>query len=309
VAIPLLKLYVKASVLGVVVPSSQPKIVSVSTPTIEAAKTTKFTITLKNAGTETDSYDLAIIGAKQVNLQSTRVSLAAGEEQVVPVFIQAAGIIGNYTITATSVNNPTLKDTYSFRLLAEPFCDKQPEAGKIRVATEYGCYYICPNPLDSDQREATCQIFGTFEQSGKPYNRSYAENNNNTKSYANEYHCIAVGKYISLNDYMDDVSTGQRQIFTANSKPNAFWLPAPVCNYVAAYGWHWDGSAADYVESEDYDYSKVPPAGSLVANNTPTASQSSTAQQAIPQLPTGDAGIAVIALIAAIVAWKLVLRR
>jgi hypothetical protein len=298
VALPLLRLVVKASSLGVTSPSGIPKIISLSSPTAQAGNTTTFTVRIRNDGTEQDSFDLSVAGKAKVNLQAARISLAAGQQQDVPVLIQGAGIIGNYTLTAASVNSPNNKDSISFRLEVEPFCDRPAEPGKTKVATEYGCAWICQG--GTDLRERTCQPFGTFEPKGKAYNRtgdptstlpsgsyyalngSFAEPGGDLKDYSGEYHCTGIAQYTTLNGYMDSVLSGTRAPFVAQQAPNAYFVGAPICNYWAAYGYKWNGQQAIWQdEVEFYD----------VFGNAPVAQQAAfidpnvTLQMPILQLP------------------------
>jgi hypothetical protein len=325
VAIPLIKMYVKASVLGVVVPSGAPKIVSVTVPTADAADTTRYLVTLRNNGGSQDSFDISLTGKRQVNIVASRVSIAAGQEVVVPVYVQGSGIIGNYTFTATSVNNPTAKDTYTVRILINPFCDRVPEAGKIKFNTEYGCYWLCDNKYDVDQREKTCQVFGTFELSKIPYQAEYQGvkyqniivdgvlkenqpvNATLTQEFANEYHCTDIGKYATLNGYMGRVITNGA-VFAPASKPNQYWLPAPVCNYAAEYGYKIVNGVAVETEGE-FNY-QAPAQGTNTGGSVVIVTQPpGTTPPTIPLMPKDQGIVLLLVLGAGVVVYKFILKR
>jgi hypothetical protein len=335
VSIPIIKMYVKASVLGVVVPSSMAQIVSISNPTAAAGNTTAIDVTLKNTGDSQDSFDLSVSGKAKVNVQASRISLAAGEQKTATVLIQGAGLIGNYTLTATSVNDPENKDSVTFRLTIDPYCDRQAEPGKTKVSTEYGCAFVCPG-TGSDLRERTCQAFGTFEPKGKPYNRtqdascslpsgsyyalngSFCQKSEDQKDYGSELHCTGIGAYTSLNGYMDSVLAGGAK-FVPPEKANAYFLGAPYCNYWAAYGYRWDGMQAvalDEVQFYDVFGNAPSPAQGTFTNATgggfslPTITLPGQTVEAEHPLTYSDVtAVAIVAFIVLAIAGAYILTR
>lgn len=262
VAIPIIKLIVKASELGIVVPTGMPKIESYEVPTFTAANTGFINVKVKNIANQADSFDVSIAGKNQVNIQSTRIALGANEETIAKVPIQGSGIIGNYTILVVSVNNPNNQDSMQIKLMINPFCDKQPETGKVLVSTEVGCYYLCANELQTDIREKTCQPFGTFEQNGayitwETSTTSLNQSNHINHDYAGETHCLDIGKYTSMNNYMDAVASGKIQAFLPKSIENTYWLPSPICKYVGAYGFTYNDGIITEVTDQIYQSSAV----------------------------------------------------
>jgi len=337
VAVPAVRLIVNANLVGVVLPSGQPKIISVSGGTASPGQTVNLAVTVQNIGNDSDSFDVSLTGPVALSFASARLNLSAGATGTANIQLQGAGVIGNYTVRAASVNAPLNTDSASARIEIEPFCDREPEPGKTRVATEYGCYWVCTGT--NDMREKTCQPFGTFEPRGIPYSRVYQSGQTsidadcsqiNTpsicvaipicgysqsvgcyakdplnphyvgnipqltdKDYSNEYHCIGVAAYMTLNDYMDKVSDGNAPFLPAQ-KQNAYWLGAPVCNYAAAFGYHWDGAQAVIVQEKVYAGGESPTQGSLSdyfppVNQTQNQTQNGTGGGiVITPPPSGD---------------------
>lgn len=293
VALPVIKMVVKASVLGEKIPIGMPKIISVEEKTFEPAAVQEIIVRVENTGAETDSFDITISGKTQVSVQATRVILNPREQQDVEVKIEGSGLIGTFNATATSVNAPLNKDNFEFRLMFDPFCDKPAEPGKIKVSTEFGCFYVCPNQHQTDIREKTCQQFGTFEtrstyltkiQNGtnpdgtpifiivKATRGAYSRleeigiNPDGTSKfrdidYHNELHCTGQETYTSLNNYMNAVSTDKLTPFMPQSIEDSVWLSAPFCKYVGAYGFSFESGQANLVEELIFDFSIIPESG------------------------------------------------
>lgn len=295
VSIPLVKLLVKADTLGIVVPSSQPEIIEVKTKLIEPATTFNLPVVIKNVGDETDSFDISVIGKREINTQPTRVSLSAGEQREVSVPIQGSGIIGDYKVLAVSANNPDMKDEYEFRIEIDMFCDRPAEAGKVKVSTEYGCYYLCQDTFKTDLREKTCEKFGTFETRGAYityYQSSVTLNGTpiySTTDYKDENHCLGIGKYTSLNNYMDNVKAGKIQPFVPSYKENAVWLPAPICNYVGLYGYTYDGTKSNQIQ--EIEYMTTPQANSGVTQTLETFTPTELEPKQTVEPPVIDAPV------------------
>jgi len=277
IALPMLKMVVKASELGVVIPSGIPKIISISSPTIEAGTTSKYDIQIQNIGTETDAFDIAIVGKTAISLSATRINLAAGQTQTIQARVQGSGIIGNYNVTATSVNDAKKTDSLAFKVKIDPFCDKTPETGKDKVSTEFGCMYVCSNQHTYDIKESDCIPFGNFETQGKYASLSETGVDKyghpiytNLVGLDSQLHCTGIGQYTNLIGYMDSIFKPRifqytlqsdfdiTKIFIPQQRENLVWLPAPICNYVGVYGYTYKNGVAVPIDDQIYVYGSSP---------------------------------------------------
>jgi hypothetical protein len=203
---------------------------------------------------------------------------------------------------ATSVNTPANTVSQSARLLFDPFCDRQGTPGQTKVSTEYGCRFVCLNQT-GDVRESSCASFGTFEPSGIPYNRTTPTIGGFTDvDYSGEYHCTGIGAYAPLNNYMDGIFGQSIQPFIPQQTQNTYFLPAPICRYVAAYGYHlMSGQLVQVTANEAYAYGSSPQQG--------TSSGSTPAPQPVPPIPVQNNTNGILLIVGAVVVAFFIFKR
>jgi hypothetical protein len=114
---PQLRLILKASWIGIVIPNGKPRILDVTLPgKIYDGEASFVKVDIENIGKEVDSFDLAMDCGNEISLGSVRVSLDAGEKDYVNLNFVAD--VGTYQCKAImySVNNPMARDEKEFFL-------------------------------------------------------------------------------------------------------------------------------------------------------------------------------------------------
>ncbi len=252
---PELLMYVKASYVGQVVPAGMPKVISVSSPQTEATNLAYVDVLIKNEGTEADSFDVSLACSRQITTQATRININAGETKTARVSFSGSGMILNCNATAASVNSPTRTSTLATIVQLLPFCDKaQPSLAHVKINTEYGCFWVCPNRYSKDVDERTCAEITDYNRVFVDYYDINAQPVYSRKDFAGN-HCLMESKYAKTNQYMDAVFEAKTSIFIPTRQTDKEFLPSPYCSYVKNYG---VGVGEDFI----YDYSVNPIEGS-----------------------------------------------
>jgi hypothetical protein len=250
VQVPLIQLYINANLIGVHIPSGQPKILEVNVPqTIQASKLTTIQTKVKNLDNEQDTFSVKVLCTEDYNPFSQEYNFNSLETKTVDINLQGQGVIRNCELKVNSVNSPDKEDSAKVRVLFEPFCDKTtPSIAHMKVATEYGCQFICPNQYKQDVLDYNCQEI-TLEMLNENFYKT------NYEELKNKYECIGEGKYISSYGYLKLLSKGELEPFIPKQINNLVWLQAPYCKYIAEYGFNYDSSTYTVNQiTENYDY-------------------------------------------------------
>ena len=260
--------YVNADQVGIHIPVGQPQL---EETTIAPAETLEFGVLqqqVRNIGVETDSFDVSLSCPTSIQVATQRLNIESNEIETASIQFQGSGLIETCTIRAESVNNPANFDEKQQKVTIYPFCDVQekPLPFVKKYSTELGCQYICGNIHNYDVNEQNCARLSN-------YSRWIYEDGQRTRKYEypRSFHCIAEGKYMEINDYMDAVDEGVRQPFVPQEKPGQIWIPAPYCYYVAEYGYelvngeavllngnfHFDPATIRYISGTQESYSSA----------------------------------------------------
>lgn len=255
---PEMTVEVGADYIGVHVPQGIPEIIDVSQETeFSAGNYTQFNVEVRNNG-EADSFDIrATCGYEDITPRSIRFSANDGETVTSFIEIQGAGVITECNVSVNSVGNASQLDWRMVSLKLQPFCDLPTNPFKTLVFTEFGCQYVC-NEYGHDYYESTCKDFTDIDS----YNRIDGYDSMGLpimKDYDGKDHCIGENEYMSLNRYMDAVYDGELIPFVPVAYENMYWLEAPYCQYVSAYGYETvDGEAVEVLGNVEYDYGVTP---------------------------------------------------
>lgn len=136
---PQLQLLVKASWIGVYIPSGKPEILSVNVREAYANEVGRVEVRFKNVGNLTDSFDVKLECNKVIDLGVQRVEVSPGEETT--VFLSYVGDVGDYDckVKVQSVNNPNnyaYSDSFGIKV------EERPEK-EINIPT---CENVPPQP-------------------------------------------------------------------------------------------------------------------------------------------------------------------
>ena len=279
--IPVFNLYVAADAVRIVVPSGIPSILNASVTKVLSATRSEITVKARDDG-EADSFDFSVQCARDLQPFTTRAHLNAGETNDVLINYEGAGIIGDCNVTMRSVNSPDKLDSMVVKLFIYPFCPRSaPSPAHQLVFTEKGCAYVCPNyGVDSagestDVFDASCGEIEIYDRCAN-YNASGVCTSRNSYS---GIHCTGVGKYLSMNSYLDTVNvTGNP--FIPEKQAHKYFIVSvenkPVCEYLNEYGYV-DGAPIGELE---FDYAQGFPEASQ-GEGTP-----STSSGGVPEIPT-----------------------
>lgn len=268
--IPVFNLYVNADKFVIVKPSGTPKIESVSVGAVTAATRAEVIVKATNTG-DADSFDFAVKCPKDINPFSARENLASQETKDVKISYEGAGLIGECTVTMTSVNSPDKIATETVKLSIYPFCAKSaPSPAHQMVMTEKGCAFICPNYGNStDVFDASCGVMSNYDRC------NYDGTECTSKDTYTGYHCTGIGKYMKTDAYMDEALEGQ--VFIPETQEHKYFITTidsvPVCAYINQYGFS-DGVPIDELV---FDYSKGFPQA--------TEQAGSGSQDDVPEIP------------------------
>jgi hypothetical protein len=304
IAVPILNLYIKADAVGATVPVGEFSITGTKiTPPSEAAQFTEVCADIKNDG-DSAALDGRLICQKKITPFSSRTYINSGETKTACVNYEASGIIDKTCkLEFNDVNNPSNKVSTNVTVSAFPPCEKpQPSPNMVKVYTEYGCQWVCPNQYTNDIFESNCaviqnyqrcsyggtkQVFTGVDSQGKSVYESKPFYDCN--SYQG-YHCTAENKYMKIDPYLDDVFASPEDKFVPSEKENQVWLGSPYCKYVASYGYTIQNGNAVPISQDYYEYiSTQPAAGSetvIAGGNQVVPSENGTTSVPTTQITT-----------------------
>lgn len=289
--IPVLDIYVKGG-QGFVFEQlvGKPMIINVSTTQADAAQKFYVDVAVLNSAQVPAAFDASVKTAQCPS--SVRESFNAGEQKVIKVPCQGAGIVSSVQVTVNDINNPSNSDSETIRLDVLPICSRIPFNPKqVAANTEYGCFYLCPNQHQNDTNPYTCEILSNYDRCTQ---RNESGACMEKKSYEG-YHCLGIGKYASTNSYMDLVFRGKIPAFVPEIKSHQIFLQPPYCAYVDEYGYE-NGMPVDLL----FNYERMPTGGEyqtytteiieIVENRTITENiiLNQTTQETPPDLAQGS---------------------
>lgn len=253
VAIPVLQIIIDGEAVGMTIPEGAPEITEVKAQPTEAGVGSKVSVQFRNTG-GADSFDVALNCPTQVSSASQRYSLTSGESKTVELLYQGSGIIEDCEVKVNSVNHPETFDVENVRILIYPTCSKPaPSQNHIRVWTEFGCYWVCPNGYSADVTN-DCNAISPDEYSDLATS-TYGKSN---------YHCLnSEGQYTTLAKYAEMVNESEITPFIPDNREHQYFIAGQTCRYTAEYGYIISGNTAtaitgDYV----FSYSALPSQGS-----------------------------------------------
>lgn len=123
---PLITLKIKAALVGINIPVGQPKILSALTQTFQTGTQGNVAVTVENVGSASGSFNVGITCSgtqfSQQGVSQTISGLAPKAQQTINLPVTANVLSGtakgSCTVTATDMNNPSNKATYSVTLSA-----------------------------------------------------------------------------------------------------------------------------------------------------------------------------------------------
>jgi len=271
VVLPLLKLTIKSSEVGIFIPDGKPEIVAFSTTSNKAttpdyfekivlnpSELTKLYVGIKNIGSEDDSFDVSIDCPFPVSQQSDRIVVASGLVDVAELLVSGDGLIQSCNIRANSVSYPDNRDEADLDVVINPTCDQYGINQADMIFTEYGCFSQtlypetpCTNSefwLDNLRKCVAYDSLKTVEQrvailekvaqedcsrqcNGNKECTLYCLDNGNVKPV-----CTGIKEMMTLNDYLCDFEK-QPNLLLPSKLQNKMWIDAPICNYICEWGY------------------------------------------------------------------------
>jgi len=247
-----------AALIQAVTPSSSWEILGASAISTDAAKVSTVKVDVHNAGGADASADVSLQGPTDASPFSSRAFIKAGETKAVYVQYAGAGLIDDYLVKVTDVNEPSSSASTTVRLEIDPFCSSSsPGPAFLKVSTMAGCTYYCGSSIySSDLVSNTCQPIKTYDRC-----TLYEVVENGTSCKEKEdlegLHCTGIGKYDSMNSYADYVFEGGKPYIPEKKVNQDFVTYADgkmICDYVWDFGYGPDGeldsARADYTLEE-----------------------------------------------------------
>lgn len=232
---------------------------NVGTPHIQAIENRNFKppnketmeILFQNLG-RTDTFEFSLqCPIREITLRSQTFTVREGQSTRIPIEIEGThSVIQDCTLTARSTSNPDVTSEMQLTITIEPFCDKEPPSeNHIRVMTEKGCQYVCPNQYIANIDETTCQAIPTAR-----------DENKDTLQIPQDYldartqitHCTGEGTYTTMHNYgflINDILYENKQtgedtklpFFIPRERQNQIFIAqdagVPICRYVAKLGY------------------------------------------------------------------------
>jgi len=296
VVLPLLKLTIKSSEVGIIVPDGKPEILGISTKLgretqanytekiqLNPSQLTKLYVGIKNVGSEDDSFDVSIDCPFPLSQQSDRLSILSGKIGTSELVVSGDGLIQNCKVRANSVSFPENRDEELIDVVINPTCDQYGVSKTDMIFTQYGCFAQVQYPttpcnndefwLDSLRKCISFDDISTGEERleileqvanedcGRQCNGNQectlaCIDNGNVKPV-----CTGIGQMMTLNDYLCDFDK-QPNLMLPSTLQNKVWVDAPVCNYVCEWGYE-GKDCTEVTRDVQFSYDTRPPTSTL----------------------------------------------
>jgi hypothetical protein len=261
--IPLTLTEIPHGLLEVVKPSSTWVIDKVEVAEVDAANSAIAKVHVQNTGTQTASVDVSLLGPEKISVYSTRASIDAGETKVVSVNYRGSGIVDDFIVEVTDVNNPSNTASETVSLTINPYCPiSSPGANFKKINTVFGCTYYCGESIYSSDQTADCDTITSYDRC-EEYTTDPETNlaSCTSKLHYDGYHCTGIGSYTTMDNYMDDVHEGLAPFIPAKIDNMVFITEHDdemICDYAWKFGYGPEGK----LSSARADYSLMPESAS-----------------------------------------------
>jgi len=295
VSIPAINMYFNADKLGLVVPSGRPSIVNTNVARVNSATSSLINVTVLNSG-DSDNMVASLQCSGDPSPFSTTDNIPSGQTKILQINYGGAGFIKDCLVKVNSVNSPQNQANQTIKLIVNPFCAiSAPNPAAQPVFTELGCAYICNNYGGStDVFDSSCGVITTYDRCISHEVINGTEHCTARNSYSG-LHCLANGRYIEMNQYLDGVNRGSIEAFIPTPTAHQYYVTKynnqPVCRYVNEYGYN---NGVAIASLNNFDYARGYPEASqfiVSANdtsvtNTPIVIQNVTIiNQTIAEVP------------------------